>query len=131
MTPIPSIGETVIIYPPNGIEIEHLWVIATGVTASGEAVMFNFTGWTMRNDHTCILNIGDHDFITKKTIIEYQRGILLTPFKWQGILDKSDQVKSHKPVSNELLKKIQTGALHPDGRAEIELQDIVRQFLIK
>ena len=129
MTPIPAIGETAIV-KPHGIEREHLWVVVTGVATDGKAVMFNFTGWTLGNDHTCILKVGDHEFITKKTVIEYQRGILLTAEKWQSIVDNSDYVKPYKPVTTEVLKKIQNGALHSEGRTEVELQEIVRQFLV-
>jgi len=129
MTPIPGMGETILLRP-RSFDIEHLWVIVTEAADVGCAVMFNLTGWTMDNDHTCILKIGEHDFITKRTVVEYQRGILLTPEKWQHLLDTSDLLKPHKPVGKDLLKKIQKGALHEDGRTEEAFRDIVRQFLI-
>ncbi len=91
--------------------------------------MFNFTGWTLDNDHTCIVNVGEHEFVTKKTVIEYRRGILLTAEKWQRIVENGD-VRPHTPVKTELLKKIQNGALHREGRTEAGLQDIIRQFLV-
>jgi len=91
--------------------------------------MFNFTSWKKNCDETCVIKVGDHPFVTNKTIVEYRRGINLTPIKWQQILENL-WYEPKAPVSTELLRRIQQGALAPNSRATQELQEIVKLFLV-
>ena len=125
---MPSLGDTAVLRP-NPLEREHLWIFASGLTDDG-IVMFNVTTWKKNHsDETCIVTPADHGYIDHRSVIEYRRGMLLREEKWQRILETAD-CTPNDPVSKELLRKIQLGALDPEGRTEQALQDIIRPFLI-
>ena len=83
-----------VIHPDFGGE--HLCIFLTDYADYGKnqlvAVIVNVTSWREHKDQTLILQPGDHDFITKKSVIAYDNACLLQ--EWQV---------SYLKVSNNLL----------------------------
>ena len=58
--------------PKPGQEPEHLWVLITNPDAvTHEAIMVNVTTQRPHSDTTTILNVGDHPFVQKPSVIFY------------------------------------------------------------
>lgn len=58
--------------PQPGQEIEHLWLLITNPNpATHEAIMVNVTTQRPHSDTTTILNVGDHPFVQKPSVIFY------------------------------------------------------------
>ena len=58
--------------PKPGRENEHLWVLITNPDPrTQEAIMVNVTTQRPHSDTTTILNVGDHPFIQKPSVIFY------------------------------------------------------------
>ena len=56
--------------PKPGQETEHLWVLITNSDpATHEAIMVNVTTQRPHSDTTTILNVGDHPFVQKPSVI--------------------------------------------------------------
>jgi len=90
--------------------IPHLYFVISDVTEhSDRVVIVNLTSWDDRADRTCVVDIGDHPFITHKSYINYRKANLTTTRK----LDEAEGKKmifKDKPASQELLRRIQAGA---------------------
>ena len=58
--------------PKPGRETEHLWVLITNPDpATYEAIMVNVTTQRPHSDTTTILNVEDHPFLQKPSVIFY------------------------------------------------------------
>ena len=58
--------------PKPGQETEHVWVLITNPDpASHEAIMVKVTTQRPHSDTTTILNVGDHPFVQKPSVIFY------------------------------------------------------------
>ena len=58
--------------PKPGRETEHLWVLSTNPNpVTHETIMVNVTTQRPHSDTTTILNVGDHPFIQKPSVIFY------------------------------------------------------------
>ena len=56
--------------PKPGQETEHLWVLITNPDpATHEAIMVNVTTQRPHSDTTTILNVGDHPFVQKPSVV--------------------------------------------------------------
>jgi hypothetical protein len=123
---MPSLGDAALLQI-RPFETRHLWFFVSEVLPTGDIAMFNLTGWKPPCDETCIVRVGDHPYVAKKSIITYRRGLLLTPTKWQEIHDNGWH-EAHEKASNLLIKRIQQGALQSEQTPQF-LQTIVQQFL--
>ena len=85
----------------------HLWVVSSlPDDKTGAVVLVNFTEHRDNKDKSCVVDVGDHPYITKKSVVEYRRAWVCTPEE-QASLKKSLQM--HEAVSPELLQRIQNG----------------------
>jgi hypothetical protein len=60
------------VLPKPGQETQHLWVLITNPDpVTHEALMVNVTTQRPHSDTTTILNVGDHQFVQKPSVIFY------------------------------------------------------------
>jgi hypothetical protein len=93
------------------VDAAHLWVVITTPDVGGSVVIVNLTSYAVGCDATCLVNVGEHPFVVRQTVVGY---------KWARVADPAMQAKfksqadSYDPVSMSLLKRIQQGALTSD-----------------
>ena len=90
----------------------HLYFFLTEVFGNPpHTIMMNVTSWRKGSDETCILFLGDHPNINKKSIIYYGRAELIGEEAAKVILRNSPKAS---PLSQEILVKIQQGLCQSD-----------------
>lgn len=90
---------------------DHLWVVSSLPTDDGSIVILNFTSWRSGCDENCIIEPGEHSFVHNKTVIAYERAIVLDVQQQKTVVSLCP---SRDAVSPVLLKRIQEGALVSD-----------------
>jgi hypothetical protein len=50
---------------------QHWYFVLAGPSPEGEFLAVNFTGFSQYKDGECVVEVGDHPFVTKKTIVKY------------------------------------------------------------
>jgi hypothetical protein len=91
-------GDTLIIDEPGTRLDSHLWVVISDPAENPEEiVLVNFTTYRADKDQACIVERGDHPFISRRTCIEYRGAKTASARELQTLLD-SGQISSHKPA---------------------------------
>ena len=85
-----------------------MWMVA--YSEDRTIIVFNMTTYKPNCDESCVIEPGEHRYITRKSIIAYQYGRLLGPTATDA-LEKQGVYKQHDPISVELLLKIRQGAV--------------------
>jgi CMP-2-keto-3-deoxyoctulosonic acid synthetase len=88
----------------------HLYIAITDPDAAGNLVIANVTSQGQWKDQSCILNVGDHPYIKKESVINYAEAIVTS----ESALSKAARqrvIELDVPVSPQVLAKIQAGAL--------------------
>jgi len=106
-----SVGDTFLIPTPPRFNAEHLFIIIAIEKSSHKALMVNVTSYKEGCDGSCILNVGEHPFLTHRSVINYADARITTVGAIEESL-KQKFFKIHEPVSSDLLKKIQQGGLN-------------------
>ncbi len=88
---------------------EHLHIIISPII-DGKVVLVNVSSKKFDSDDTCVLCVGDHEFITHDSVINYGDAVAAPVSKIQEYLAMK-QFKPLKPVSEGLLMRIKAGAL--------------------
>jgi hypothetical protein len=83
----------------------HLWMVISEPSDVEECVIVNFTSWRQDKDLACVVEIGEHPYITKRTCVNYPGA------KRQRVSDleqliAANHLESREPLSPELLQKI-------------------------
>jgi|ERR1019366_1845646 hypothetical protein len=102
-----NLGET---YVPNA-EGAHLWVVITIPDGTGVVLIVNFTSHRPSCDESCVVEVGEHPFVKHKTVVAYEKARSCDP-KVQAMFKSN--ASRRDPVSADLLKRIQEGALKSD-----------------
>jgi hypothetical protein len=86
----------------------HLHVIITDPADDDvhAVAVVNFTGHKENKDQSCVVEVGDHPRITKKTVVAYKAAFILPLAEQDDFLRESTQAED---VSPELLDRIQEG----------------------
>jgi hypothetical protein len=88
---------------------EHLHIVISPII-DGKVLLVNVTSKKFDSDDTCVLCVGDHEFIKHDSVINYADAHDPEIDKMQeAILQKI--FKPQPPVSEALLRRIQAGAL--------------------
>ncbi len=58
---------------------DHLWVVSSLPTDDGSVVILSFTTWRFGCDENCVIEVGEHPFVKHKTVIAYEKALLLPP----------------------------------------------------
>jgi hypothetical protein len=99
-------GDTFYIRAP--VKDPHLHVAAYHDPLKG-LIVVNMTS-DLRYEPTCVLNVGDHTFVTVKTLIAYEHARILTAYDCQQ-LEGVGIDRLMDPLSPELLERVQRGIL--------------------
>ena len=121
-----SLGDTFLNLNPDSPV--HLWIIASNPTADGHIVILNLTTRVQGCDETCIVHAGEHVFVKHDSVVAYQRGQLI-PTSVLGLMKRMGCYRSMEPLSRELLKRVQQGALD-SAFAPPKVQNLIRQSLV-
>lgn len=89
----------------------HLYIIIGIDHEKDEAIAVNITEFKVNLDTSCVLNIGDHPFIIKKSIISYRD---IETFKYSRLKTEINLKDKRDDVSCDLLKRIISGVLKSD-----------------
>ena len=107
-------GDTFFIPTPDN-PTRHLWIVLTERDAAGKAYCVNVTGM---GDHiadtTLILEVGDHPFIEKQSVLLYSKAALLDVCTIETELSNPrsrTNWKQFEPCSAELLERVRRGLL--------------------
>ena len=97
--------------PKPGQETEHLWVLITNPDpATHEAIMVSVTTQRPHSDTTTILNVGDHPFVQKPSVIFFADARTVDT----RLLDAAARrgaFNSHAAFQASVIRKIQAGLL--------------------
>ena len=104
-----SVGSTFLIPTPSSSN-EHLFIIVAIQECSNTALLVNVATPKIGCDETCRLNVGEHPFLKWNSVIDYAYA-RITPISNLEYCLKTNTIKKDSPVSGQLLKKIQDGAL--------------------
>ena len=95
--------------PKPGQETEHLWVLITKPDpGTHEALMVNLTTQRPHSDRTTILNVGEHPFVQKPSVIFYADARIVDT----RLLDAAVQrgaCGTHAPFQPPVMARIQAG----------------------
>ena len=85
-------------------------VISDPELNTDKVVLVNFTGFDGEyRDHSCVLEIGEHSWLKKRTCISYKDASVVKRADVDKLI-KSGGLKLLDPVSDEVLRKILAGA---------------------
>jgi len=90
--------------------LEHLWIVLTGPDVDGRVVIVNVTSRVHCADDACLLDVGDHPFVSHESAIAY-RLAKLVPNTQLDDWERRRYLQPRPGVSAELLERIQAGAL--------------------
>lgn len=95
--------------PKPGQETEHLWVLITHSDPERhEAIMVNVTTQRPHSDTTTILNVGDHPFIKKPSVIFYADSRMVNTDLLDAAMTRS-AFQSHAVFQEPVVRRIQSG----------------------
>jgi len=115
-------GDTLIIPVPSASLDSHLWMVISDPSQSDRCLLVNLTSWRADKDQACVVNPGEHPFISKKSCVNY-RDAKWCPTADLDALLASNRINKHDPLSPELLKRIRNSAL--DSRMTMEHAQIL------
>jgi hypothetical protein len=100
--------------------IRHLYfVISDPSKHNGNFIVVNITGDRFRTGEECILNVGDHPWIKKKSFVAYADALELTPKQEQTIKKAiGKRVELQPCLSEQVLSKIVDAAKKSTAIAE-------------
>lgn len=91
-------------------QLPHLWVVITNPEGSPpEVAAVNLTGHKDGADETVIINVGEHPFITKKTVVKYAAAGVVQAERIERAIEDDLSLPHRTPCSPELLEKIRRG----------------------
>src|SRR3954451_17887282 len=103
-----GIGDSFML-PKPGHETAHLWVLITKPDpTTHEAIMVSVTTQRQHSDTTTILNVGDHPFVRKTSVIYYADARLVDA----RLLDAAVQrgaFAAHAAFHREVIARMQAG----------------------
>ncbi len=85
----------------------HLYIIISIVDT--KALFVNVTTKKASSDVSCVLQVGDHDFITRESVINYGDAKITEIDNLKDAIDKR-YFKPQKPITDDLLIRILKGA---------------------
>lgn len=108
----------------------HLWVIISDPTKDPERVLVvNLTTHDQRKEDVCILERGDHPWITHKTCVNYEDAIVTSVAKLFELKD-GGLIRLREPVAALVLKRMRDGAAESTRMALDNANILIEQGLI-
>ena len=106
---------------------KHLWVAITGTDSNGNLVIANVTSQTPIKDQSCILDIGDHPFIKKGSIVNYAEACITSAAAIRAAA-RGKAIEYDAAISAEALSRVQAGAL-ASNQIELRVKAFVKAAL--
>lgn len=119
-----SAGDTYL-FPLDGSEIAHLWVVATSPDDRGEFATVSLTSLVGAKDQTVVLQAREHPFLRHPTCVHYGAAELTSVEKLQENLD-CGFAKMREPLSPDVLELIIDGFAASD-RTKRRLKEYVQE----
>ena len=110
-------GETFHAPSPDS-SIKHLWIAVTVPDANGNQVIVNVSKQGEGKDQSCILNVGDHPWLSRESIIFYAEA-KITNAGAVSSAAKGRVIEYDAEVTADALTRIREGALvspHTPGK---------------
>ena len=121
-------GETFHSQSPSSTR-PHLYIVITDPDPIGNLVIVNVTSQGQSKDQSCVLNPGDHPFITRESVINYAEAIITNENTIQNGA-RGGVVQFDAAVTPKVLSKIQAGAL-ASPQTESKVKNVVGAALGK
>lgn len=86
---------------------QHLYIVISIINT--KALFVNVTTKKVSSDVCCVLNVGDHNFITRESVINYGDAKTAEIKNLEQAI-KKHYMKSNEPVTDSLLSRIIKGA---------------------
>ena len=99
-------GDTLIVAIPGTSLDSHLWIVISDPEADpAHVVIVNMTSWRSDKDQACVLDVGDHPYVSKKTCVNYSDA-KIHPSDDLARLLTCGKIQSHAACSASLLSRI-------------------------
>jgi hypothetical protein len=95
----------------NTFQMVHLFIVISRPAADGSVVIISFTSWKFGCDESCIIEDGEHPFVHGRTVLSYPHAKSITLAEQAYILANPTLAVPHRPVSPELLARIQNAVV--------------------
>lgn len=103
-----NLGDTFLLAKPD--INNHLFIVISDPAQDPDRIVTaNFTSWRADKDQTCIVNSGDHRFLTRRSCVHYAEDRLIRLADYQRLL-AAGAIFAHDPVADALLNRILAGA---------------------
>ena len=106
---------------------EHLWIVITDPEVLPFMVIVNLTSYRFGCDDTCRVVAGEHSFVSRDSVVAFERAQLLTPQQLQFI-EGNGHCRMHEPVTAELIGRIQQGVIASEFTPQ-KVRSIVEEYL--
>ncbi len=100
------------VYLPTNkaIDVHPRIVISDPELNPNQVVLVNFTGFEGEfRDHSCVLEVGEYGWLTKKTCISYKDASVVNQQEFDTLYERG-ALKKLAPVDDSVLAKILNGA---------------------
>ena len=90
--------------------VDHLWILLTDQDVDGKTLMVNITSAKPHSDRTTVLQVGDHPFVTRESVVNYGDSVLAE----MQHLDRAISTglgTQREDTSAELLEKLRSGLI--------------------
>lgn len=104
----------------------HLYFILA-ILEDGSIVVCHITDARHRVEHTCVINVGEHQCVTKESAVRYDAAYICTAGENLAAFERQIR-KQYEPLNNELLERIRRGALNSDNTPD-NVKDILRPLI--
>jgi len=105
---MPCIGDTFLL--ANASINNHLFIIISDPAMDAERIVVaNFTSWRADKDQSCIVEPGEHSFVTRRSCVHYAEDKLIALKQYAQLLGVA-AIVPQDPVTRKLLDRILDGA---------------------
>ena len=98
-------GDTILIPLPDTSYDSHLWMVISDPRQGEECVIVNFTSWRADKDLACVVEPGEHRYVSKRTCVNFKDAKKCKTADLDNLV-ASKHLKNSDPLSKELLAKI-------------------------
>jgi hypothetical protein len=117
-------GDTFLLFEDEIGVKPHLHIVISEPDPEGRVVLVSVTTRRPKSDSMVCLESGDHDFIDHSSVISYSYAKILSLDQLKALVSVGD-ASARKPVTAELLARVQRGMLETD-RAPREVQNFFK-----
>jgi hypothetical protein len=93
------------VFRPNTEPDFHRWVIIS-MEYRGRVLMVNITDREKLRDHSCLIDVGEHDSITKPSAVFYKKAMAMPAKGVSEALAKGEGITIYNPCGDALLRRI-------------------------